>query len=68
MRMTYRGRVEHGVVVLDGPDRPREGATVRVIEEPAEPGQPLEALAGQAKDLPQDLAQRHDLYRRSRPT
>lgn len=68
--MTYRGRVEHGVVVLEGPEKPHEGAVVRVIEEPvqAQPGQALEALAGQAKGLPSDLAERHDYYRRSKQT
>ena len=28
--MTYRGRVENGVIVFDGPDRPPEGAEVSV--------------------------------------
>jgi hypothetical protein len=31
--MTYKGRVEHGVVILEGSQRPREGAIVRVEEE-----------------------------------
>jgi hypothetical protein len=67
--MTYKGRVQHGVVVLDGSLRPPEGAIVRVEEEsittPA--GQALDALAGQAQGLPADLAERHDQYRRERP-
>jgi hypothetical protein len=66
--MTYKGRVQHGVVVLDGPQRPREGAIVRVEEESvATPvGQALDELAGQAQGLPADLAERHDQYRRER--
>jgi hypothetical protein len=31
--MTYKGRVEHGVVILEGSHRPPEGAIVRVEEE-----------------------------------
>ena len=67
--MTYKGRVQHGVVVLEGPDRPREGAVVRVEELPAETkvGEALDRLAGQAQGLPADLAERHDQYRRRRP-
>jgi hypothetical protein len=66
--MTYKGRVEHGVVVLEGPDRPAEGAIVMVqeINRTAEVGQELDALAGKAVGLPSDLAQRHDDYRRER--
>ncbi len=66
--MTYKGRVQQGVVVLDGPEHPREGAVVRVVEEPADMpvGQALDQLAGKAQGLPADLAQRHDHYRRER--
>ena len=66
--MTYAGHVEHGVVVLDGPQRPSEGTIVRVVEEATEPrvGAALDLLAGQALGLPADLAERHDQYRRER--
>lgn len=67
--MTYRGRVEHGVIVLEGPARPPDGTIVRVEEEPADAqrvGQALDRLAGQALGLPADLAEQHDQYRRER--
>lgn len=66
--MTYSGHVEHGVVVLDGPQRPAEGTLVRVVEEATAPsvGAALDLLAGQAVGLPADLAERHDQYRRER--
>ncbi len=66
--MTYKGRVEHGVVVLEGSQRPPEGAVVRVEEERPEKqvGEALDMLAGQAQGLPADLAERHDRYRRER--
>jgi hypothetical protein len=47
--MTYRGVVKNGVVVLEDGERPS------VYER-------LEALAGRARDLPHDLARRHDHY------
>ena len=63
--MTYRGRVQKGVVVLEGLARPPEGAVMRVEEEPVETavGKGLDSLAGQARGLPADLAARHDAYR-----
>jgi hypothetical protein len=66
--MTYKGRVQHGVVVLEGPQLPPEGALVQVEELPSESpvGQELKSLAGQAQGLPSDLAERHDEYRRDR--
>lgn len=65
--MTYTGRVKQGVIVLDGPEHPPEGTVVRVEEQPRKAvGQALEKLAGKAKGLPSDLAQRHDQYRRER--
>ncbi|MBI4579676.1 MAG: hypothetical protein HY718_08245 [Planctomycetes bacterium] len=67
--MTYTGRVDKGVVVFDGPVRPPDRVTVRVEELPAagtNVGEALDRLAGQAKGLPADLAQRHDYYRRER--
>ena len=56
--MTYAGHIEHGVVALDGPQRPTEGTIVRVVEEATEPGvgAALDLLAGQARRLPADLA------------
>jgi hypothetical protein len=67
--MTYRGRVEHGVVVLDQAHALPEGTEVEVLPLPpttGRPGEALEKLAGKAKDLPADLAERHDHYRRER--
>lgn len=69
--MVYLGRVEKGVVVIDGSARPQEGAIVRIEEvrpsETQQVGQELDGLAGLAQDLPSDLAQRHDHYRREHP-
>ena len=68
--MTYTGRVERGVVVFEGMQRPPDGSIVRV-NEVAGPtsqavGEGLDRLAGRAKGLPADLAERHDHYRRKR--
>jgi hypothetical protein len=65
--MTYRGRIEHGVVVLDNPQALPEGTEVEVHPLPVRPvGEALEKLAGKAQALPPDLAERHDQYRRER--
>lgn len=69
--MIYRGRIEHGVVVLDRPHVLPEGTQVEVL--PLSPpgrtaGEALEKLAGTAKELPTDLAEKHDHYRRERGT
>ncbi|MGA2581660.1 MAG: hypothetical protein ABSG31_00165 [Tepidisphaeraceae bacterium] len=67
--MTYRGRIEHGVVVLHPAHTLPEGTEVEVL--PLAPptgkiGEALEKLAGKATDLPADLAEKHDHYRRER--
>jgi hypothetical protein len=66
--MTYRGKVQQGVVVFEGDSRPREGAEVQVQEvtrkEPI--GEGLDRLAGKGVGLPADLATKHDQYRRER--
>ena len=65
--MKYRGRIEHGVVVLDEPNSLPEGTRVEVVPVSSpyqRPGEALEKLAGKARDLPTDLAQRHDAYDR----
>ncbi len=68
--MTYRGRIEHGVVVLNPPVVIADGTEVEVV--PLAPvsdrpvGTALEQLAGAAQGLPADLADRHDHYRRER--
>ena len=66
--MTYTGKVQKGVVVFEGRERPREGADVRVEEIPAtgQVGEALDQLAGKAVGLPADLAEKHDRYRRER--
>jgi hypothetical protein len=64
--MTYRGRVEHGVVVLEGSHALPEGTEVEVPPANRPVGEGLEKLAGKAQDLPADLAERHDHYRRER--
>jgi hypothetical protein len=67
--MTFRGRVEHGVVVLDPAHSLPDGTEVEVLPLPsqsARPGEALEKLAGKAQDFPTDLAERHDHYLRRR--
>ena len=66
--MTYTGRVDKGVVVFDGPERPPEGTVVRVeqVNDQSNVGESLDKLAGRAVGLPADLAERHDQYRRER--
>ncbi len=74
--MTYRGRIENGVVVLEGAIRPPEGAEVEV-EVRAVPGETssaasslkpagdsLDQLIGQVQGLPGDASRqkRHYLY------
>ena len=66
--MTYKGRVENGVVVLDGSARLAEGTVVRV--EPVQDTQSLASLregllklAGTVEGMPPDMARNHDHYR-----
>ena len=64
--MSYTGHVEKGVVVFDGPNRPSEGAVVRVEEVPVcqSPswGEVFKDLIGAAEGLPEDMAENHDHY------
>jgi hypothetical protein len=64
--MVYKGRVQNGVVVFDGPDRPSDGAVVRIEEVPASTpptwGEVFKDLIGAAEGLPEDLAENHDHY------
>ncbi len=64
--MTYAGHVKEGVVVFDGPDRPAEGAIVRVEEasqaEKPNWGEVFKDLIGAVDGLPQDMAENHDHY------
>ena len=73
--MTYRGRVKNGVVVLEGPHAPPEGApvSVRLLKPPArrssragKPGpslyERLKPFIGIADDLPSDISINHDHY------
>jgi hypothetical protein len=72
--MTYRGHVENGMIVLDGPERLPEGSEVQVqpIEKPVPPAgddreipslyERLKPLVGCLKGLPSDLAENHDHY------
>ncbi len=70
--MVYRGRVEHGVVILDEPQAIPDGAQVEVLVVSPRAngvvGEALQKLAGKAKELPADLAVRHDHYRREQST
>jgi hypothetical protein len=69
--MTYRGKVQGGVIVIDGQDRPPEGAvvSVSVVEPPAtsDPTAPTWAevfkdVIGKAQGLPADSSTNHDHY------
>jgi hypothetical protein len=65
--MTYKGHVEKGVVVFNGPSRPADGVSVRVEEVAPMPDHPSWAevfkdLIGAADGLPEDLAENHDHY------
>ncbi|MCL2641287.1 MAG: hypothetical protein FWD53_10610 [Phycisphaerales bacterium] len=67
--MTYVGHVEKGVVVFEGTERPLDGTKVTVAVAPASNGtvgEGFDRLAGQARNLPPDLAANHDQYRRER--
>ena len=64
--MTYRGRVQNGVIVLVGDPQLAEGTEVEV--EPVAAGEaPTIAerfanIVGKAKGLPEDFAENHDHY------
>jgi hypothetical protein len=64
--MTYVGHIKKGVVVFDGPERPPEGAKVRIEEVPAEEQQNwvevFKDLIGTVEGLPTDMAENHDHY------
>jgi hypothetical protein len=64
--MTYRGRVQSGVVIFDGPQTPPEGATVEVEVLTNGEKEPLRELllefAGTIDGLPSDMASQHDHY------
>ncbi|MEQ8847161.1 hypothetical protein [Botrimarina sp.] len=65
--MTYTGRVQNGVVVLDDKGlAPPEGAAVRVelVEEPTRPtiAERLKNVIGKAEGMPPDAASRIDDY------
>jgi len=66
MGMVYVGHVRNRVVVFDGPQRPAEGATVRVEEVPTEAtqswGEVFKDLIGVVEGLPRDMAENHDHY------
>ncbi len=65
--MTYRGRVENGVVVLASPAELPEGAEVEVSLLGADPDEPTWAevfkdVIGKAEGLPADSSINHDHY------
>lgn len=72
--MVYRGRVEKGVVVLEGkadladgtmvsvrPLKPRPGRSGKARKPPSLADR-LGPIVGKAENLPEDLAQNHDHY------
>lgn len=65
--MSFEGRVENGVIVLDLPNQLADGTKVEVIVRDAPVGQAtlrerLLKLAGTVDDLPADMAAQHDHY------
>ena len=69
--MTYRGTVRGGVIVVDGPAMPPEGAVVSVnviepmpAEETSAPtwAEVFKDVIGKAKGLPDDSSINHDHY------
>jgi hypothetical protein len=64
--MTFRGHVQSGVVVFDGPEKPPEGAAVEVALLPVDAKGSLRDLllefAGTIDGLPSDMAAQHDHY------
>lgn len=68
--MTFRGHVQSGVVVFDGPQTPPEGVTVEVSVLPKEEVSLADFLlefAGTIDGLPSDMAAQHDHYIHGRP-
>jgi hypothetical protein len=69
--MTYRGHVENGIVVFDGPQFPPNGVTVEVAIVPQQNAEPLSDMllrhAGKVTGLPEDMAQQHDHYLHGTP-
>jgi hypothetical protein len=69
--MTYRGRIEKGVVILDEKTDLPDGTVVRV--EPVIPeststlAEQLADVIGTVPDLPVDMAEQHDHYLRGTP-
>ncbi len=65
--MSFEGRVENGVIVLDLPNQLADGTKVEVIVREDPDGQTtlrerLLKLAGTVDDLPADMAAQHDHY------
>jgi hypothetical protein len=69
--MTFRGRVQNGVVVFDGPQKPLEGAAVEVAVLTNGAKESLRdfllEFAGTIEGLPSDMAAQHDHYIHGRP-
>jgi predicted DNA-binding antitoxin AbrB/MazE fold protein len=64
--MTYHGRVQNGVIVLDDSVNLPEGAEVEVSTQKAGSNQTwnerLKDVIGIAQGLPEDMAENHDHY------
>ncbi len=70
--MTWTGRVQQGVVVLDDPTQlpGRARVSVALVDETEVEGSPLRRLlrfAGKAEGLPADASRRLDAYLYERP-
>jgi hypothetical protein len=65
--MTYRGRIEKGVIVMDNDPALPEGTVVLFEPMPEDSlsapwGEVFADFIGKAEDLPPDMAQNHDHY------
>lgn len=64
--MTYRGRVQNGVIVLNSESKLAEGVEVEIqlIEEANIPtiAERFANIIGKAEGLPEDFAENHDHY------
>jgi hypothetical protein len=65
--MTYRGRVQHGTVILDDPNALADGTEVEIAPVKSDESQPTWAevfkdVIGKAEGLPSDSSRNHDQH------
>jgi hypothetical protein len=66
MDMTYRGRIEGGVIIMEDDPALPEGTVVLFEPAPEKPlpawGEVFAEFIGKAENLPADMAHNHDHY------